>query len=217
MGATWSAICVTSKAALEPGTPEQAVITVDSTITTSSAAARWIRAWIGAALPVLPDLMLDHTSCSTTHGAGQRRRRRAMGTQCVGGIVFLRRLPRARLVGRGQGGGGAGLRHRRGVQLVIARRRLEGAVFDHHPNALHRNALGDRRLLHLERRRGCVGAEPQWQRGLGDQTAVLAGQGQPEPRALPRRAGGLQPTTVQPRVLQRDRQPETGAAGLPLP
>ena len=52
--------------------------------------------------------------------------------------------------------------------------------------------------------------------GSGDRSIgspAAARQGQPEARALPRLAPGLQPAVVQPRVLERDRQAQAGAAG----
>ena len=56
--------------------------------------------------------------------------------------------------------------------------------------------------------------------GSGEPRSGLAGrarQRQPELRAAARLAPGLQPAAVQPRVLQRDGQPQTGAAGGPGP
>ena len=54
--------------------------------------------------------------------------------------------------------------------------------------------------------------------GSGDDAQPAAGAGrqhQPELRALPGRAPGLEPAAVQPGVLEADRQTEAGAAGLP--
>src|SRR5436305_3067715 len=57
----------------------------------------------------------------------------------------------------------------------------------------------------------------QRQRGAGQPVPGPYRQGQPELRPLPRLPPRLQPATVQPGVLQADRQPEPGTAGLPGP
>ena len=52
----------------------------------------------------------------------------------------------------------------------------------------------------------------QWQWRRAEDDLLVARQRQPELGALPRTPPGLQPAVVQPGVLQRDGQPETGAA-----
>ena len=66
-----------------------------------------------------------------------------------------------------------------------------------------------------ERQRGVGRHQPQ-RRG-GQPVTGPGRQGEPELRALARRAPRLQPAAVQPGVLQADRQAEPGAAGLPGP